>query len=90
MPTRKFTSLQDYMERTGSTARDLLAQIFKATGVRISESMFSYMLRGSRRISNWNALAISAVTGIPIEVLTKWPKVADSDKGSGKRQNPAA
>ena len=83
---KKFRTLQEYLEATGTTSRELIVAIFQATGVRISESLFSYYLRGSRRISGWNAHAISIVTGVPIDNLTVWPKSSRSEKSSGGRQ----
>ena len=90
MASRKFETLQEYLEGTHTTARELLVKVFQVTGVRISESLFSYFLRGSRRISGWNAMAINAVTGVPIDNLTAWPKGSKRDKSSGKRQKSAA
>lgn len=63
MASRKYISLQHYMESTGTTARALLDRLFVETGRRISPAMFSYILRGGRKCSRWNAWGLHAVTG---------------------------
>lgn len=90
MATRKFHTLQEWMEATGTSARALLARVKAETGHSISDAMFSYMLRGSRRISRHNAFVLSAVTGIDMDDLTKWPKSSEPAKPSGKGQKSAA
>lgn len=90
MGTRKYKTLQQYMEGTGTSARALLAAVKEETGHTISDAMFSYILRGSRRCSQWNAWALHCVTKVPMEELTRWPKCAPVDKPSGKRQTSAA
>lgn len=69
MKTKAYTSLQDWMERTGTTQAEL------ARRVRMPESQLSQLLKGSRRCSLMRALALSKVTGVPVEKLVEWPKV---------------
>ena len=70
MKTKQYKSLQDWMERTGTT------QVELARRVRMPESQLSQLLKGSRRCSLMRALALSKVTGVPVEKLVEWPKVA--------------
>jgi plasmid maintenance system antidote protein VapI len=66
---RPYTSLQDYLERTGTTQSRLAAQ------VGIQKGHMSSILSGSRRCSLVLALKLSAVTGVPVEKLVEWPKL---------------
>lgn len=70
MKTKGYTSLQDWMERTGTTQAEL------ARRVQMPQSQLSQLLKGSRRCSLFKALALSKVTGVPVEKLVEWPKVA--------------
>lgn len=63
------TSLQEWMEREGVNAAEL------ARRTKIQPSMLSMILRGGRRCSLKNAAVLHAVTGVPVEKLTQWPKV---------------
>jgi len=83
-------SLQEWMERNNVTSRRLLELVKAETGHVISESMLSFILRGSRRCSRFNAFAIHMVTKVPMDALTEWPRVSEVDKASGKGQNHAA
>ena len=69
MRTREYTSLQDWMERTGTHQAEL------ARRVGMPRSILSMLLKGSRRCSLGNALKLAKVTGVPVEKLTQWPKV---------------
>ena len=69
MRTKEYTSLQDWMERTGTTQGEL------ARRAGIPQSQLSQLLKGSRRCSIMKALALSKVTGVPVEKLVEWPKV---------------
>ena len=69
MKTKAYTSLQDWMERTGTTQAEL------ARRAGIPQSQLSQLLKGSRRCSVMKALALSKVTGVPVEKLVQWPKV---------------
>lgn len=69
MRMKPYRSLQDWMERTGTTQAEL------ARRVRMPESQLSQLLKGSRRCSLMRALALSKVTGVPVEKLVEWPKV---------------
>jgi plasmid maintenance system antidote protein VapI len=66
---RPFTSLQDWLERTGTTQAKL-AQL-----VGVKPPTISSLLKGSRRCSLVLALKLSAVTTVPVEKLVEWPKV---------------
>lgn len=58
------------MERTGNTQAEL------ARRAQVPKSQLSQLLSGSRRCSIMTALRLAKVTGVPVEKLTKWPKVA--------------
>ena len=83
-------TLHEWMELKGVSARALCEMVRKETGHVITEPMMSYILRGSRRCSRFNAFALHMVTNVPMDELMRWPRVADSDKASGKAQNHAA
>ncbi len=80
MPNSGYTSLIDYMERTGTTGDRLLELVNdKLRGSkRMSRMHLSYLLRGSRRMSGEHAWAFCQVTGVPMEELTRWPRDAKS------------
>jgi len=82
MPNTQYTTLVDYMERTGTTAERLLEEANKRLrgGQKMSRTLFSYILRGSRRCSGEKAWAICQITGVPMEELTRWPKTPRSTK----------
>jgi hypothetical protein len=79
MPETRYTTLYEYMDRTGTSQRRLLQLVEEQTSRRISEQLFSMILRGSRRCSKFNAFALHVVTGVPMDELTRWPRVANSD-----------
>lgn len=79
MPKTRYTTLQEYMEKTGTNGAQLRARVLAEAGRDISPSQFSMILRGSRRCSRWNAFALHMVTGVPMDELTRWPRYADSD-----------
>ena len=83
-------SLQEWMQRTGTSALRLCELVRAETGRSISTTMMSFILTGSRRCSWVNAGALSAVTGVPIKTLVEWPKVANQTKSSGKRTKQVA
>lgn len=83
-------TLQEWMERTGCNALELLAVVKRETGVVISPTMMSFILRGSRRCSQVNAVALSAVTGVPIKTLKQWPKLSVEAQLSGRRSTRVA
>ena len=83
-------SLQEWMERYGKNALELLAMVKAETGCDISPTMMSFILRGSRRCSQVNAVALSAVTGVPIKTLKRWPKVSDYTQLYGRRPKRVA
>lgn len=76
---RVYTSLAEYLDRTGTSQVGLIERIFKHTGVVISPSLMCYIVRGSRRCSHYNAMVIHLVTGVPVEVLREWPRTTNSD-----------
>ncbi len=63
---KPYTSLQDWMERTGKSQADL-AQL---TG--INRTFLSKILTGGRMCSMQNALKLHSVTGVPIERMWKY------------------
>lgn len=82
----KYSSLQEYMERTRTNANQLIEKVRRLTGETISAPMMSMILRGSRRCSLRRALILSHVTGVPVDVLRKWPNcpVSDSSQSEAK------
>jgi hypothetical protein len=93
MPTKEIPtarSLQEWMERTGTSSRRLIELVKAQTKRDISPTMMSFILRGSRRCSRMNALALHDVTGVPIATLTQWPQCVDFDKASGRRSKRVA
>lgn len=70
MRSKPYRSLQDWMERTGVNQAEL------ARRAKMPASQLSQLLSGSRRCSLGRALTLSAITGVPVEKLVEWPKVA--------------
>ena len=89
-PSPRPRSLQEWMQRTGTSALRLTELVRAETGRSISTTMMSFILTGSRRCSWVNAGALSAVTGVSIKTLVEWPKVSDHAQLSGKRTRRAA
>lgn len=79
--TRPYESLQDWMERTNHTQTELREMVYERTGYRISGPHLSGVLTGRWRCSLEKAIALSKVTGVPVEKLVRWPRVA-ADKTS--------
>jgi len=76
MPKKpRYTSLQDWMDRTGHNQDALVRLVNRRTTVTITAAALSMILRGSRRCSLKHAMALSLVTGVPVENLTEWPKL---------------
>ena len=69
MNKKAYTSLQDWMERTGTNQTEL------ARRAGMTKAHLSMVLKGSRRCSLTKALVLSKVTGVAVEKLTEWPKV---------------
>lgn len=69
MKTKAYSSLQDWMDRTGTNQTEL------ARRAGLTKPHLSMILRGSRRCSLRTALTLAKVTGVPVEKLTAWPKV---------------
>lgn len=69
MRNKKPTSLQEWMEREGVNSAEL------ARRAKIRPSLMSMILTGGRRCSLKNAAILHALTGVPVEKLTQWPKV---------------
>lgn len=86
----EYRTLQEWMERTQTRGDVLLRMVQEKTGVSISPTMLSFILRGSRRCSVINADALNRTTGVPFDTLREWPKVSAYEKSSGKRPNRAA
>ncbi len=80
-------TLHEWLNRNGLSARALCDLVRKETGRSISESMMSFILRGSRRCSAMNALAIHTVTKVPMATLRKWPRSSEPANVSGEHQN---
>jgi transcriptional regulator with XRE-family HTH domain len=70
MNGKSYKSLQDWMERTGTNQTEL------ARRAGMTKAHLSMVLKGSRRCSLTKALTLSAITGVPVEKLTEWPKVS--------------
>jgi len=68
-PDRPCESLQDWMERTGTNTEALA----KLSGIQ--RPHLSKILSRSRRCSLVKALALSRLTGVPVENLVKWKGV---------------
>lgn len=67
--SKKLITLQAWMEREGVNSAEL------ARRAKIQPSLMSMILTGGRRCSLANAIVLSAITGVPVEKLTEWPKV---------------
>jgi hypothetical protein len=83
-------TLHEWLNREGLSARALCERVKKETGHTITEPMMSYILRGSRRCSRFNAFVLHMVTKVPVAELMRWPRSSDSEQVSGKGQNHAA
>lgn len=57
------------MEREGVSGIEL------ARRSKLPPTYISMVLRGSRRCSLKHAVTLSAITGVPVENITEWPKV---------------
>jgi len=69
---RPFTSLQDYMERTGTNGDDL-CRLMSESGYPMGRGYVSNILKGSRGCSLRTALQMSRVTGVPVDAIApKW------------------
>lgn len=75
LETATAETLNDWMERTGTSAAEL-GRLMSKMGHPVSKTTLSLMLKGSRRVSLAKALALHAITGVSIESLTRWPKVS--------------
>jgi len=73
-------SLHEWMDRTGTSSRGLIALVKRQTGRDISETAMSFIVRGSRRCSRANAEALHLVTGVPVRRLMRWAKPSELDK----------
>jgi plasmid maintenance system antidote protein VapI len=65
---KPYISLQDWMERTGTTA-DRLAQLSGLDRTHLSK-----ILSGSRRCSLDKALRLEELTGVPVRTLVDWSR----------------
>lgn len=80
MSNRQYNTLVEYLELTGTTSQQLLelANAKLRGSQKMSRSLFSYILRGSRRCSGEKAWALHQVTGVPMEELTRWPRSSNA------------
>ncbi len=79
MQRRPYRTLQEYMEKTGTTQQGLINKVREKADIVISPAMLSMILRGSRRCSISNAYGLSLVTGVSFKKLIKWPRTTESD-----------
>jgi antitoxin component HigA of HigAB toxin-antitoxin module len=66
---RPYTSIQDWMERTGTSQ----VELSRMSGIRPYD--LSRILSRSRRCSLARALVLHYVTGVPVEKLVEWKGV---------------
>lgn len=71
---RIFDSLQDWMEKTGNNQACLREMLAERCGIKISHAHMSAVLTGRFRCSLGKAIALSAITGVPVEKLVEWPR----------------
>lgn len=69
MKKKQPATLQEWMEREGVNSAEL------GRRAKIRPSLMSMILTGSRRCSLKNAVTLNAITGVPVENITEWPKV---------------
>lgn len=69
MKKKQPDTLQAWMEREGVSGIEL------ARRAKLTPSYISMVLRGSRRCSLKHAVTLNAITGVPVENITQWPKV---------------
>lgn len=65
MVTRKYKTLVDYFDQTGSTHQEL------ADKVGVTRSCIHYWVTGKRYPTLGLALKLSHVTGVPLEALVR-------------------
>jgi hypothetical protein len=74
MPKRKtYRSLQHWMEATNTSQTILRTLVQQRAGIYISKSAMSAILTGAHRCSLLKGIALSRVTGVPVEKLVEWP-----------------
>jgi hypothetical protein len=76
MSEPRYKTLVEYMEMTGTSKVHLLemANARLRGGQKMSPSLFSFILSGSRRCSAEKAWALHQITGVSMEELTRWPR----------------
>jgi hypothetical protein len=74
--TPTYSSLQDWMERNGKNGDDLYRLVQEGTTVDMTRQHLSKVLSGSRRCSLRIGLALAYVTGVPVQNIVRWPRVA--------------
>jgi hypothetical protein len=96
MSEQRYRTLVEYMETTGTSKTRLLemANARLRGPQKMSPTMFSFILSGSRRCSAEKAWALHQITGVSMEELTRWPRgphssdlqnsVADAGHSDGK------
>lgn len=78
------------METTGTNGQRLIERLRKEKNIHISPTLLSFILRGSRRCSLINAVALHEITGVPIDVLREWPRLPLQAKRSPRRRSRVA
>lgn len=84
-PPVAFQALAAWLKRTKTSRHELIATLKRREGVAITEQHLSSMFRGCWGCSLRCALAISRVTGVPVEKL-----VLDQKVKSHKQSRDAA
>lgn len=90
MSKRPYQTIQEYMEKTGTTQEMLIRRVREKADIVISPAMLSMILRGSRRCSVTNAYGLSLVTGVSFKRLIKWPRYTETDNSMSDAQQDMA
>lgn len=76
----RYATLQGYLERTGTTQRQLLTILRVQFGLQMSPALLNMIVKGNRRCVARNAFALHMVTGVPMDELTRWPRYQEPVK----------
>lgn len=77
---QSFAPLQQWLKRTGYTRNELLAMLEKQEGMAVSKQHLSAMFMRRWGCSLALGIALSRVTGVPVEKLVLQPKVKRDTK----------